>query len=827
MAWALVAAGLTYVGGAAVTTSDRVTPANFSGYATGTGIHAHLLRATTGGSGSGPGTEVLDVDEAFSAASVNTAGLQSTLANEVGVLIHPDGSLAGKKASGRGSGVELGIATDVPVSDANRALILSNLAKATAPPDTGVIQEDLLGPLQIDPVLFASAAHGEAQAQIGNLFDRCPSVPLADPFGMGEGHLAQAQLLNGGPAALPSLPFVDALLGTDSPTPQNERAAFTRSITYPIANGDGTFGIVSEVHSTVAPITISTAPGPLDDITIRVIGEAVMKVTATGKPDNPATATNEGAKVEYTPPPVVSVQTIDAVTHLPVIQEIIPAIPIPILPILSTFEDARKIGSEDAPLPPEDAADGTLAAAAADVVRVRLPGGLLDLRLLHVEARAQVPAGGFSFNDCGQLKVTKHVVGGATGPFTFNVVCNNFALDPSESTFTLADGQSKTISIPTGTVCLVTEPGKGTANRTTIAESPPGPNLGHSDSDGAVVIPAALGVVNVDVTNFAEGNLKVIKSAQSTLSGPFGFSAICVPATAAVPGTFTLGPNDSKTFGPIPAGTECTVAETDRGGAAVTRVSDSTAPAEDGKVGIVGGGTSTVSFSNAGPPVIISKVTAGDAAAGKGPFKFHLECKDPSGAVIALSAADTDFTLAAGADHRINTDMPDGSTCIASEVDAGGATTTVPIDTSGADGDRTVITKHGETHVVTFTNTFIAQVKLIITKTVVGTGTGPFAFHVSCTGFTLPAADADFTLAAGGTKSIKAIPDGSTCTVTEPDSKGATKAFSDTSGTTTDGVVLIPAGNASTTVAVTNTFVPAPTPPNAVAPIVIQPRTVG
>jgi hypothetical protein len=238
-----------------------------------------------------------------------------------------------------------------------------------------------------------------------------------------------------------------------------------------------------------------------------------------------------------------------------------------------------------------------------------------------------------------------------------------------------------------------------------------------------------------------------------------------------------------------------------------------------------------VSFSNAGPPLIISKVTAGDAAAGKGPFKFHLECKDPNGAAIALSAADTDFTLAAGAEKRINTDMPDGSTCVASEVDSAGATTTVPTDTQGSSGDRTVVVKHGETHVITFTNTFVAQVKLIVSKVVVGNGTGPFTFHVACTGLpggpaaTLAPGDADFTLIAGQSRSIKAIPDGSTCTVTETDSRGATKTFTEASGTPNDGVVVIPNGDASVLVQVTNTFV-TPTPPPQPPPIV-APRTVG
>jgi hypothetical protein len=58
--------------------------------------------------------------------------------------------------------------------------------------------------------------------------------------------------------------------------------------------------------------------------------------------------------------------------------------------------------------------------------------------------------------------------------------------------------------------------------------------------------------------------------------------------------------------------------------------------------------------------------------------------------------------------------------------------------------------------------------------------------------------------------------------VTETDSRGATRTFSESSGTPNDGVVVIPTAGAAQ-VGVTNTFVA----PAAVSPAVIQPRTVG
>jgi hypothetical protein len=251
--------------------------------------------------------------------------------------------------------------------------------------------------------------------------------------------------------------------------------------------------------------------------------------------------------------------------------------------------------------------------------------------------------------------------------------------------------------------------------------------------------------------------------------------------------------------------------------------------ADDGTVTVVGGATQPISFSNAGPPLVIGKVVTG-AGTGKGPFKFHVACTAPGGGAVALAAADADFSLAAGQIKAINQALPDGTTCLVTEVDNGGATQTGIGDTSGTSTDGSVVIRDLTTQAIAFTNNFVDPVKLIVSKTVTGTGTGPFAFTVTCTNngapVALAAGDAQFTLIAGESKQIKGIPNGATCTVTETDSRGASRTYSETSGTANDGIVIIPVDGAAQ-VTVTNAFV-AVRPADIVSnPPVIAPRTVG
>jgi hypothetical protein len=76
----------------------------------------------------------------------------------------------------------------------------------------------------------------------------------------------------------------------------------------------------------------------------------------------------------------------------------------PIMAEIAIGEPPRAIGGA-AGSSPTASADGTRAAAAVDVVRVRaLPGApaeLADLRVGHMEASAEVPSGGI---DCAELR---------------------------------------------------------------------------------------------------------------------------------------------------------------------------------------------------------------------------------------------------------------------------------------------------------------------------------------------------------------------------------------------------------------------------------------
>src|SRR5437899_13069851 len=75
--------------------------AHFSGFATGTVVHADLLQ--TGGS------RVVNADEAFTGSSVNSDGL-SQIKNELLRVVTP--AAAAKKSYGRGAGIDVGLGQD-------------------------------------------------------------------------------------------------------------------------------------------------------------------------------------------------------------------------------------------------------------------------------------------------------------------------------------------------------------------------------------------------------------------------------------------------------------------------------------------------------------------------------------------------------------------------------------------------------------------------------------------------------------------------------------------------------------------------------------------
>lgn len=97
--------------------------------------------------------------------------------------------------------------------------------------------------------------------------------------------------------------------------------------------------------------------------------------------------------------------------------------------------------------------------------------------------------------DAGLLSVSKKVVNGGAGPYTFELVCTigeaAVALEPGDAAFKLKDGESKTISVPNDAGCVVTESNVPTGDTVTYLAS-------SGATDGTVAVNAEAGI---QVTN--------------------------------------------------------------------------------------------------------------------------------------------------------------------------------------------------------------------------------------------------------------------------------------------------------------------------------------
>jgi hypothetical protein len=374
---ALLTALVPVVGSSA---SAQVAPlAPFSGYSTGTAVHAGALETAT--------TRLVDAEIAFSGANVNSAGLGAALSNEMKQAYQPVAKAVDKSA-GRGSGLEIGLTTTVPnVANANQ-INPGSLAQAFAPPSPGLVSAEFT-PVNVDPIVNASLLRGQAQP----VFSDSVCV-LGQPISYGLGYAANAKLVNSGPNSVLASNTVDNAVHQ------------SKSYTYLTPNGDGTYGLVTETHQILAPVTLFGGTA-IPVVTIEFAGEWVLRSTATGKAG--------GAKVEYAPggsptstTKVITVKLagteIASLTTQQLLTQKGLVVPIPGVGEIAIGEDPRAIGG-DAASSPEMAANGTVAAAAVDAVRITtlplakaLGIDIADLRVGHMESKATVPVGGIQ---CG------------------------------------------------------------------------------------------------------------------------------------------------------------------------------------------------------------------------------------------------------------------------------------------------------------------------------------------------------------------------------------------------------------------------------------------
>ncbi len=219
--------------------------AQFSSFASGSEVH---LGALTLGSAT-----LASVEQAFSGVTSNSAGLTSPFSSHVipPALIQPALG-AGVNTYARGTGLEVGLATNAPTIN---QILLPGLAESHAPPTTAAVTKTLL-PINIPGVLTAGVLKGIAATSYAATF-----CPVGQPLAYGEGDAAGVALLGAPP-----------LVGLSS---NSNQTAQSQSRTDLFANPDSTFGMISQVQEIIAPISINL--GAALSLQIAVQGTGINK----------------------------------------------------------------------------------------------------------------------------------------------------------------------------------------------------------------------------------------------------------------------------------------------------------------------------------------------------------------------------------------------------------------------------------------------------------------------------------------------------------------------------------------------------------------------
>jgi len=315
--------------------------------------------------------QVANTQIANSAGVVNSTGLGGTVNNQFNQPVQP-AQPAGTNAYGRGSGVEVGVLTPaVPPANLNQIRV-DGIAEANAAPNLPLVTRELA--IALPGLLTASTGRGQAQATYDPNF-----CPVGRPITYGLGFVENLQALPG-PAG--------GLVGTSA---TGNSVTQTRTVTYLIPNGDGTYGVRAESEAIVAPLSLAGT-----GITIDIAGPIRFSVTATGKPGDP----RNGVVFGGTPVITVSLAGLPLIGPLS-LDDLLGGAGLPIdLGVIARVlvgTPPRALSGASGSVP-SVAADGTSASASVDVLRLSLltlPGiSALDLALGHFEGAVSVPAGG-------------------------------------------------------------------------------------------------------------------------------------------------------------------------------------------------------------------------------------------------------------------------------------------------------------------------------------------------------------------------------------------------------------------------------------------------
>ena len=413
------------------------------------------------------------------------------------------------------------------------------------------------------------------------------------------------------------------------------------------------------------------------------------------------------------------------------------------------------------------------------------PGGgaVCTTQRVELQGADDPPAGPALFGniEAGGFSVTKTVVDetGLVGDaeYTVSIDCGVEGFNPL--ILTLTDGETESVGpLRFGTECTIEETGPGGA---TVDIDPTSVVIGAGEQVEVAVTntyPSGFGAVQKVVNLRPDLPLDLVPAGTAypvdvtcTYPAASGFPLAGQPIPGFNPFSTTIQsgtpgrpgqPGPAVSFGPLPAGSQCTVEETDDLGATEVGVSPPqpvTIPAGTDPV--------TVTVTNVYEPsaVAITKVVEGASLPPDTEFVANVTCSD---------GTDEDVTFTVSTPGIVS-NIVQGSTCEVTEVDSQGARAAIsPSGPFPVDDDLVE---------VTITNTF-ATGGLTITKVVDDGGTGvvpdgtAFTLAVACElgGTSLDGFPTDVTLTTPDSLSttITDLPVGSECTVTETDDAGAT-----------------------------------------------------
>lgn len=349
--------------------------ATFSGSASGEAIHVDALMNSAA------------VEVARGSSAVNSKGL-SAAANDEAIHQPINPALPSKNAYAFGKGLD---AVGISIADQ---------AESSAPPNGAPVVNEVAAP--VSPLVYASLSRGGAFTKYNP--DSCV---LGSDLARGYGYVADAQVLETG-TSNPDGTFQNPLVAADTgPNTRDVVQSVARQTLVP--NTDGTFGLQSQVATTLVPITLFK--GTDTELTIVGAGDFLLTAFASGIPGkSTVTVTPPGDTTNPSSPVLRVIQAGKADTIL-TLQDILGdaglTVPIP---------GVADIGLADN-LVQSISADGTTVSASFDVVRVVLAdGALANIRIGHSAVKAQVPAGGITCPIPVTKKATPNIVNSTTAP---------------------------------------------------------------------------------------------------------------------------------------------------------------------------------------------------------------------------------------------------------------------------------------------------------------------------------------------------------------------------------------------------------------------------